>query len=90
MIRNKKDTSFLDLRLEYTPQSAGVNEVKTDRSQQLFKTKQLNQETSRCADEIARLRQTVSNSTAWQFRTNYTTSNQAVKENDEPIIRKKI
>lgn len=81
-MRSKRDAPFLELRLECTAQAVDGGEVKTDRSQQLFKTKQVNQDSSRCTDEFARLRQTVSNSTAWQFRNNYTASNQSFKEND--------
>lgn len=46
-----------------------MRETWTDRSQRILKTRALNNDASmRRMDEMAKLRQTVSNATSWQYR----------------------
>jgi hypothetical protein len=61
----KQDT----IQLTPTPSSV-LRETWTDRSQRILKTRAMNNDASiKRMDEMAKLRQTVSNVTSWQFRT---------------------
>lgn len=90
--KNSKDLISSYVRTKTKPSTTFINyNIQTDNSQQVFKNKEVNVESRiRGTDELAKLRQTVSNLSSWQLKLTPTSAAQKDSSFDAVPLRKKI